>query len=488
MSGMRRAVCVALFLVGIGIGIGPASAEPALNGAGLPAPPRLRSTAELTSDADQAALLDKLAQEAEVQSNAVGYAGTPSRIFALAQKLASITPREQYLRFRDHKSPIVRGYVIWHVTSTWPEVIEQLYPLLSDENFVLIRRGCVGRGYTVAEILLEELEEIQKQPAALAMLRRAAGDARLGAIQGRALTLIAGAYPQEATQTALGLLGHKDRSVRAAAIGALGLAGAVNHISALMPFTESPDEEIRWQLAEALGHLQGPASQPALRKLMADPQSRVREQAYASYVAQPDCDLAQVRQYLFAPSREIHASVVVALGQQRSPAALALALEYIDQLDDQLGRAEPRSYAASEELLSGMITTQGLAPLMRTLAVRSRIARVRARAVHHLAWLPDAQSLPLFRKILREGPPDAQGSASHGVMALEDRESIPDLVRLLPLLQSDDRLTVAEALLHFRVHSALGILRKVAAADQSYARDSLQRAARELAKQSEPSK
>src|SRR5438105_1175292 len=67
-----------------------------------------------------------------IDSEGVGYAGTPSEAFAAADAVTTDLPHEAALRLLRHASPVVRGYVAAHLVEQDPDSLDDVAQLLSD--------------------------------------------------------------------------------------------------------------------------------------------------------------------------------------------------------------------------------------------------------------------------------------------------------------------------------------------------------------------
>jgi hypothetical protein len=139
-----------------------------------------QETSALIKDKAVAALVDKLAQQKRVDDPKIYYAGSPSPIYKVYQRLAARATAAQMLRLLRHKSPIVRLYAGEHVVKRLPRRAATVYALLSDRTTVQTQRGCLRITTSVGESVLRALIGYgNKRPAAQAVIKRAAADAKL---------------------------------------------------------------------------------------------------------------------------------------------------------------------------------------------------------------------------------------------------------------------------------------------------------------------
>jgi HEAT repeat protein len=74
-------------------------------------------------------------------------------------------------------------------------------------------------------------------------------------------------------------LSNENEMVLTAAIGAIGELGDPQTVEWITPFATHPDWQIRYRLAQALGHLNGTQAQAILQQLAQDPLEQVSQEA-----------------------------------------------------------------------------------------------------------------------------------------------------------------------------------------------------------------
>lgn len=441
----------------------------------------LRQTAELVADAGLARLVDELASAPAIEGPAIG-GGSPSRIYALAERIANAADYPQLLRLRQHVSPIVRGYVIWTVFRKWPAQIADLTPLFSDEAVVTVYNGCRRFSAPLSELLMDELEEQATSKAAEGMLLAAARGAWSLSLQSRALPLLRASQPRQAVEIAIALLSQPDPGLLQTALGVLGQVDPGQHAELIAPLTESEHEWVRAAAAVALKHAPGRTAERALVQLMDDPQSMVRARALASYVFHPSCSPDLRQRLLGDPDLDVRSAATIALALQGDESGLALAFAHIEHADERL--LEPAAGARTrptEKLFLEMAEVPGLAPLMRRLLPGSTHPFVRDRAFLYLAKHADRASLPHFRAALAVLHPERRIAAMHAIAALGDRASIASLVRGLPRLSGEDLAAAARALVTLGARSAAPAIVRAAARSEPALRQQLTSLAASLA-------
>jgi hypothetical protein len=138
-----------------------------------------------------AALVNQLARAPRIESGSIGYAGRPSDIYPLFERLIQAVTPQQAAALLRHESPVVRGYLIWQGLALHPVEPDALYPLLGDSTEVEILFGCKGGRRRVSDLAFEALSDHVGQPVVQALLLRVAQDLQLGTYRVAALLSVA---------------------------------------------------------------------------------------------------------------------------------------------------------------------------------------------------------------------------------------------------------------------------------------------------------
>jgi HEAT repeat protein len=297
------------------------------------------------------------------------------------------------------------------------EALEQLVEALGDESW-RVRKEAAARAASWAD-----------RTRAVAALLRALGEPenvgrRNAAVEG---LVKVGA---EAVETLVGALAGRPEH-RKVIIDTLGLIGDRRAATALAPFVDDPDLNVRAAVGEALGLIGGPDAEAALARGL-DKGQALLSLACLEALNRLGAVLPVVRLERLAVTKVLRPSALVALGNSRDPAA---ARHLVAALLD-------RSRAVREA------ATGALATLFEAFSDRSDEA-ARSAVIETVRALPDGAEPMLVLELLEAGPASRRAAAT--VLGLTVRASA---ARPLMLALADGEVAETAALALSRIGTA----------------------------------
>ncbi|MFO0560990.1 MAG: HEAT repeat domain-containing protein [Polyangiales bacterium] len=222
-----------------------------------------------------------------------------------------------------HPSPVVRGYLVRHIASTWPEHTEALYASLRDTTSVLTLEGCVGSPTTISGLTMAAL--CQNVARTNASLRRAALDTTLDPAM-RASAFRCPASSEAPYRTlAVTLLNEAEPTVRAAALHWFACTAQPSDLTRELPFATDASAEARIATASALGRVASAEALTALRVLLRDSDARVCTEAARAMARQPATPQSELRSILEGPDFDAAVAVASVGVCMQAPSALLAA-------------------------------------------------------------------------------------------------------------------------------------------------------------------
>lgn len=253
----------------------------------------------------------------------------PSEIYARFERMIHAATPEQAAALLRHQSPIVRGYLVWHVLDELHSAVQALYPLLGDPTRVEVRQGCRGGTLTIAELAIERLESRLDSPTVQALLLRAAQDPQLGPQRASLLFPVARHRPQEATAIANRWLHETEAPLIIAALETLHVTEPKKSDEVICAHASAPQREIRLTVIGLLAVIENPCAEPSLRKLTEDRDGQVRLRASDIYPRIRQRDPAVLRHLLADANSNIRDQVATALAQRANEQDLDLLRAYL---------------------------------------------------------------------------------------------------------------------------------------------------------------
>jgi hypothetical protein len=238
--------------------------------------------------------VEALAHHERIESEAIGYSGEPSVVYADYEKLVKQASTEELIALVHHSSPVVRGYVGAHLLADLQS--DAAYALLSDVTVVDSKSGCSGGNTTVAAHLVSALENaLHGAPLRStafsklsALAQRAAADPRSpAAIRRLLLTGMAREGVAGTRSLAVAALADPDPTMISAGLHALYLMGANDVFLEVAPFATHSDRDVRRAAALVLGHCPELAASTLAERMTKDSDASVRDAAEASLARHP---------------------------------------------------------------------------------------------------------------------------------------------------------------------------------------------------------
>ena len=362
-------------------------------------PLTFKKTTDISTDAAFVALVEALAKHDEMESSHVGYAGSPSKIYAAYDKLANAATPEQILALAFHERPVVRGYMAAHIVRNHPQHHSGVAPLFGDDTALKTQQGCMGLTQNVANVVGDALCGVLRAgesdaTAALSLAEAVIHDRSLNDdLRGAALGCLATRAGQRAAPIALALL--EKRRLVAPALGALARAPS-DDVSAIAPFVVDSKSPVRIAAARALGASNSEVALGLLGVLLGDDHPNVRHAAAKSYTRHSKAKLERVRELI--EDKETRKSVAGAIAKSPRAAYLPLYASFIEKHPSQSRHSLPD--------LGRQRPTPELTRFFRQLhknnvGKRSRDAsRIRASAVFYLGRAKDTVSVAAMGKSL----------------------------------------------------------------------------------------
>jgi HEAT repeat protein len=390
--------------------------------------------AGLNAPASRAAL-DELARANTIESEAIGYAGKKSTVYAAYRRLVDAIGREDVLALLKHPSPVVRGYMADEVLEEYPSDVDRLETLLADAAHVGTQMGCVGGGDSVSGYVAQQIC-FSHNPSALEVLGR--GARRSGSTSARhwAFFCLPKTRPADAIALARPLLGSKGNEL-GAALRALGEAGDAASVPVIVSHANDVDHDVRFGVAMALGALHLPAGLSSVRKLLDDPDQSVRAAAAWAYVRHAGFDRAVALRLATTSGFLVADRTKVGLAEAATPEALEI-----------LGSAHPSSGIMSRQIKDALLESSAgrafilarpdLSDWQPAARVRGRPAdaatlltspnlMVRSAAVTEVAQHPDASLVPVLEQLVDDKDGYVRQTATRILVALHSSKSLPVL-------------------------------------------------------------
>lgn len=247
------------------------------------------------------------------------------------------------------------------------------------------------------------------------------------------------------------------------------------------PLLKDPDDKIRRAAVEALSELKVEEAWRDIRPLLKDPSPIVRQTAaYAFAVIGPDDVLPDLRALLTDPAPQARMGAVQALGRRNDQASAGEILRLFEDADPTVRLA---ALTAIDTLVRKDMTADVVRRLkdpdenVRKLACSTLLrfgakeavkdlspvledpeSWVRVRAMEAIAGLEGKAARAVVRKRLADVDSDVQFEAFKILYAWDDRESVPQMLRLLKSKDEDDCRIVASQLCWWGVKDGVPVL------------------------------